>query len=167
MALLQVQAVHVGDTLRVFVKLNDFYSTSNGNVVVDSTHWLLNQRHEVVFAIEKRSMFPIASSQSSITNIDLQRVIPTFPRVVSELGDDLAPRNRGVGVMGTEDAGSPKLAATSPAEKYEDIIANEDRLQALDRLHSAVICKAGTRTRLQWYGTNTFSLCTVPAMLLL
>ena len=46
------------DALRVFVKLNDLYSTSSGNIVIDSTHALVNQRDEPVFMVGKRSRFP-------------------------------------------------------------------------------------------------------------
>jgi hypothetical protein len=50
----------------VFVKLNDLYSTSSGNIVIDSTHALVNQRDEPVFMVGKRSLFPKATDGSKL-----------------------------------------------------------------------------------------------------
>jgi hypothetical protein len=56
----QLLPVKVGDQLRAFVKLSEFYKTSSGNVVIDSTHALVNHRGETVFVVGKRTMFPKA-----------------------------------------------------------------------------------------------------------
>lgn len=72
---LQLSPVVATDALRVFVKLNDFFTTSSGNVIVDSTHALVNQRDEPVFMVGKRSMFP--KSKECIKNKEISGTPPT------------------------------------------------------------------------------------------